>query len=598
MRTSNHALRSIILAIIIITSLVASACGATPTATPVPPTATKAAVPATAAPAPATQAAPTATKAPVATVAPTAAPTKVADTKTLIWGSSTGQKDLNPFRATGTQTMRAFRFTHSRLIVLDENNKAMPDLAESYTVSADGKTYTFKLRKGVLWQDDQPLSTKDVLITFLWHCTKDIGSTKYTQLKNIVGCQDVFDGKSTTLPGVTAPDDSTIVINVTMPDPVFAFAITDVVIMPEHVLSKIKPADFAKSDFVAKRAYPGTGPYIVKSFTNDEIIEWVANPKYFRGAPKIAGIIEKKIPDANTRMLAFEKGEIDIMDGFQLSDYDRAMKLPGVTALPFVGTIQAWSVNYHNLPEETDPKFVAMRTPQFRQALAYAVDWASYANIRGAGKSDMFIRRTCYWTDGVFGMGTCSPELNTYAYNLDKAKSLLKEIGWDSKWILEYVAYGSISAADEAVQQMWGKAGLNVNLRPVDPASWGNELRVKRSWDIYIGGLAPNANMVEYYSRFRCGNYYDVKTCPACYNDPRYCNPEYDKLAAQALVAPNAQAAEPLMLQMTKILNNDLPMITVGMDKTFRMVSSRLDGKTVKVGSNYCWEDIVNWSWK
>ena len=75
------------------------------------------------------------------------------------------------------------------------NNKIVPDLAESWTISPDGLTYTFKLRPGVTWQDGQPFTAKDVVTTFTLHCTKDIGSNRVQVLKNIVDCQDYYDAQ-------------------------------------------------------------------------------------------------------------------------------------------------------------------------------------------------------------------------------------------------------------------------------------------------------------------------------------------------------------------------------------------------------------------
>ena len=85
-------------------------------------------------------------------------------------------------------------------------------------------------------------------------------------------------------------------------------------IVPDAIFGKMAPKDIITSDYVVKGGQLVAGPFSVKSFTPNEWIEFTANPKYFRGAPKLAGIIEKKIPDRNTRLLAFEKGEIDYID--------------------------------------------------------------------------------------------------------------------------------------------------------------------------------------------------------------------------------------------------------------------------------------------
>ena len=495
--------------------------------------------------------------------------------------------------------MQFFRFTFGRLTNLDADNKIVPDLAEKWTISADALTYTFNLRKGVKWNDGKPFVAKDVVTTFTLHCTKDIGSNRVQTLKDIVGCQDVVDGKATAVSGVKAVDDFTVEIKLAKGNPVFWYSMPDIVILPDHVVSQIKPADFAQSDFVLKRPYPGMGPYIIKSFTPDQSIEFTANPDYYGGKPKIDGIIVTKIPDPNTMIAAFEKGEIDIFDGFPAAEYDRVMKIPGVQPVPYLATIGAWWINYAtDKPNKDDAKYVAMRKPEFRQALAYGVDWPAYQNVAGSGHPELVNLRNCYWVSGIFGFGECSKELNAYAYNPDKAKELLKQIGWDSKWELDYAAHTRTGPADEAVQQMWAKIGVNVKLRGIDPAVYIEETYGKGNFDITTIGLGGTANMIDFYYRFRCGNIYNAQTCANCYNMMRYCNAEWDKDITAAINSADPKVYEPLMLKLTKLANVDLPWIVNAQTKSFRMVGPWINAKTVKIGYNYNWEDIHLWAFK
>lgn len=598
-----------VLTIVLIVSMILSACGATPTATPVPPTATKPPAP-TNTPAPA---APTATKAPAAAptntpapAAPTATPVPPTATPvarkggTLVIGSATMFQNLNPFSIPGGQWMRAFRFTLVRLINLDENGNYLPDLAEKWTISPDGKEYTFNLRKDVLWSDGSKLTAKDVATTFNLHCAKETGSNKFSILKSIEGCQDVFDGKTTTASGVQVVDDYTFKLKVAVATPGFFFEMPNIVIVPDAIFGKMAPKDIATSDFVVKGPTLSAGPFTVKSFTPNEQIEFAANPKYYRGMPKLDTIIEKKIPDRNTRLLAFEKGEVDIIDDGLTSEYDRMMKLPGITALPYPSTIQGLWINYHtDAPNPDDPKYVAMRKKEFRQALAYAIDFEGFRNVATGGHPDLLVPRNCYWTNGISGSGTCDASLNSYKYDPEKAKALLKQINWDAKWEIDFAPYGLTPGPEmETLQQMWTKVGLNVKLRGLDPATFIAEAYEKGNFDITVLGLAPNTNMVDFYYRFRCGNIYNSKTCPSCYNLVRYCNTEFDKMVTQANTTADPKVYEPLMLQMTKIWNDELPILVYGQGRAFRLVGPKVDAKTIKVGNNYSWEDVHLWSLK
>ena len=150
----------------------------------------------------------------------------------------------------------------------------------------------------------------------------------------------------------------------------------------------------------------------------------------------------------------------------------------------------------------------------------------------------------------------------------------------------------------EALQQMWTKVGLTVKLRGQDPATFIAEQYEKGNFDITALGLGPNANMNDFYYRFRCGNYYNAQTCPSCYNLQRYCNADFDKLVVTANTTADPKIYEPAMATMTKMWNDELPFIIYGQDKVFHLFGPKVDGKSVKVGNGYCWDDPQLWAMK
>jgi peptide/nickel transport system substrate-binding protein len=375
----------------------------------------------------------------------------------------------------------------------------------------------------------------------------------------------------------------------------------DIVIVPDSVFGKMAAKDIATSDFVLKGPSPVAGPFSVKTMVANEWIEFVANPTYYRGAPKLAGIIEKKIPDQNTRRLAFEKGEVDyITDGLG-PDYERMMKLPGITAKAYGATIQAIWLNYKTgLAAEKNPQTVVFNKPEFRQALAYAIDWDAFKNVATGGNPQLLKSRVCFWTNGISGLGAaCDASLNPYKYDLEKAKALIKQAGWDASWEIDFAPYGLTVAPEwEAVQQMWTKAGLKVKVRGMDPATFIAEGYEKGNFDISVLGLGSNANMADFYFRFRTGNYYNSQTCAGCYNLIRYANPEFDKLVTLANTSADPKVYEPAMLKMTQMFNTELPFIIYGQGIAYLMLSPKTDGKTVEIGNAYCWDNPHLWAMK
>ena len=277
-----------ILTLMLVVSMVLAACGATPTATPVPPTATKppaatntpapaaptatkppaaaTAAPAAATAAPAAATATTAPAAPTATKPPagptnTPLPAPAATGKTLVMANAAMVSLLNPFAIPGGQMSQMFRFTLVRLINLDDKGAFLPDLAEKWTVSSD-KEYTFNLRKDVTWSDGSKLTSKDVATTFRLHCTKETGSNRFVILKAIEGCQDMYDGKATTVSGIKTPDDYTFVLKLSGANPGFFYTMPDVPIVPDAVFGKMAPKDITTSDYVLKGPQLGRRPVL------------------------------------------------------------------------------------------------------------------------------------------------------------------------------------------------------------------------------------------------------------------------------------------------------------------------------------------------
>ena len=594
-----HAKRSyLIVTLVVVLGLMLAACGATPTATPVPPTATKAVIAAptatTAPPAPtatAAPAAPTATKAPAATA--TAAPAATGQ-KILRRAQSVIGKFGDPFHITGGQIDEWMFLTMSRLVFYDSKLDIQPDIAESYTISPDGKQYTFKLRKGVEWQDGQPFTSKDVVFTFNYICQKDLNAMQYPNVKVISGCQDVYEGKATTVSGVVANGDFEVTFKLDNVSPIFNHALTQIPIVPEHVVKDIKPADFTKSKFVTERWYPGTGPFIVKEFKGDESIEFVANPKYFRGAPKIDVIRDTKIPDANTRLLALEKGEVDIALGLPATELDRIKKITGVQLIyldPVVPNVLF--VNYHNGNKDADkpeqPKFKPMRDPKFRQALIQALDLPNL--IKAVDPAGLTQEWHCAVAPSLSDL--CPKDLTQYPYDPEKAKALLKEIGWDSNWELTFVSLGTPPPWYEIVQQMWAKIGVKATITPIEFANFIAEFYGKGNFDVIISGQARWVPLDILATAHRCGMEY-----PKGYNSTQYCNPKFEDVFNKALATADPAVYKPLITEMVRILNTDLPTYPLWVSKTFQAMGPKVDASTFSLGCGYNWAAPHLWTMK
>ena len=181
----------------------------------------------------------------------------------------------------------------------DDPTKIAPDLAERYTVSADGKTYTFHLRKGVKWHDGQPFTSADVKATFDRVLNPDFKSPKCgATLKPLVAGTEIVD-----------PHTFQVRLKAPAPEPFLgAVASAWCRIAARHVLEKF-------GDLNKPEAQIGTGPFKFKKYERGSVIEWEKNKDYFiPGLPYLDGVKQFILTGGPTQLAAAKAGRIHLWD--------------------------------------------------------------------------------------------------------------------------------------------------------------------------------------------------------------------------------------------------------------------------------------------
>src|SRR5919199_641424 len=177
---------------------------------------------------------------------------------------------------------------YNGLVFLDEQLNPQPDLAESWTVSPDGKTYTFALRQGVKWHDGQPFSSADVKFSFEEILLKYHARTK-------AGLEGVLEG-------IDTPDANTVVMRFKQPyGPLLQrLDMVEAPILPKHVYEGQDPT---KAEANLKPV--GTGPFKLAEYVKGDRVRMVRNPDYFKsGLPNLDEVIFRVIPQNTTALLA------------------------------------------------------------------------------------------------------------------------------------------------------------------------------------------------------------------------------------------------------------------------------------------------------
>lgn len=409
----------------------------------------------------------------------------------LVMSTFGDPKTFNPIASNEGSSEDIYRFIFASLLTLDmQTQKMLPGLADKWSVAADQKTWTFKLRQGLLWSDGKPLTAEDVVFTFKVIYDPDVPNPAIDLLK--------VDGKPFQ---VTKLDDLTVQFVTPEPCAPFEENVGSIPILPKHVLAKA----LAEKKFVSAYGVDtppegliGSGPFKLKQYKAGEFTLLERNPNYFvvdkagTRLPYLDNVMYQVVPDMNAMSLRFLKGENDLHEFLRPDEVVRFKNEATKTGRFQVQELGIglergffWFNQNTNLNPKTgkpivDPKKVAwFRNQKFRQAMAHAVDRPSIVKSVYAGRAQ-----------ANFGYITAAnkkwlaPGLPEYPFDPAKARALLKEIGImdrDGNGILEDAQGNEIeftfntntgnSSRDRIaviVQADLKKLGIKVNYQPIE----------------------------------------------------------------------------------------------------------------------------------
>jgi peptide/nickel transport system substrate-binding protein len=212
----------------------------------------------------------------------------------LIIGSIGEPLNLIPAIAHDSASHDAAELIYNGLIKSDKNMGIIGDLAESWEISPDNKSITFKLRQDVRWHDGAPFTAEDVVFTYNFMLDKNTPTA--------------YDSDFLKIASIEALDEYTVVVGYNEP---FAGALTSwgIWIMPKHLLEGV-PA--TKSPL--QRSPVGTGPYIFENWQANQSLTLTANHDYFEGRPHIEKVMFRYLQDQGAAFMELLNGTIDEMD--------------------------------------------------------------------------------------------------------------------------------------------------------------------------------------------------------------------------------------------------------------------------------------------
>jgi peptide/nickel transport system substrate-binding protein len=343
------------------------------------------------------------------------------------------------------------------LVRLDEKLDPHPLLAQSWEMSSDGLSYTFKLKPGVKWHDGKPFSAQDVVFSV------DVFLRKtHVRLR----------GNMEVVESISALDDLTVQFKLkrTFGPFLALFETGSMPMIPKHIYEG--SADFLNHP--ANNQPLGTGPFKFKKWVKGSYIHLEANADYHQpGVPTVKNLYFHVIPDAAARAAAFESGKVDVAPGgtVEYFDVERLAKLPGAAVTTkgweFFAPLSWLWINNRKKP---------MDNPKFRQAIMYALDRAAMA-------------KAVFYGFAKVATGPCnssikyySDEVTKYPRDLDKAKALLRESGYQGETLrLLPMPYGETwQRVAEIIRQNLQQAGIKIEMVATDVAGWNQRLN---EWD-------------------------------------------------------------------------------------------------------------------
>jgi len=371
---------------------------------------------------------------------------------------------LDPAQGPDANSGIAVGMIYSGLVKFDQNLEVVPDQASSWTISPDNKTYTFKLKPGIMFSDGTPVTAQ----TYVYTLTRQIlpqvqGGFAQLFFSIIDGANDVINGKTKALRGVRALDDSTLQITLTQPAAYFLDLMATSFCFP---LNEKVIARYGQKDWVNHAAGNGigTGPFMVKEWDHNVKMVLVPNPHWYGAKTKLTEVDMLFVSDPSTAFKSFQAGQYNFDWNITVQDLAIAKNMPGFIR---ESQLQTDLLFFNN-------KMAPFDKPAVRQAFAYATDKATLVNaiFKGAAVAAPTIIPP--------GMPGYQVGYQGLPYDKNKALAALESAYPDVSKVppitFTYPSSQISSLEAQALQQMWQTAlGIRVNLLSVELNAYNTE---------------------------------------------------------------------------------------------------------------------------
>jgi peptide/nickel transport system substrate-binding protein len=439
-----------------------------------------------------------------------------------------------------TAAVTAAGLLFETMTTLDNDGKAKPKLALSWSSSDDFKTWTFKLRPDVKFHDGTPFNAAAVKWNF----------DRQKDPKNNCRCAFYIAN----IVSVDAKDDLTVVYNLKDPSVNFPALLT----RPDQNSSVHSPTAVQAKGEDYNRNPVGTGPFVLKSWTAGDRMVVERNPNYWnKGKPHLDRVVLRPLPDSQSRFASLKSGESDLVwvDEFEADNIVRAKKDPTLQVLSYAGSGAAVVV--------FNTKVAPLDDVRVRRALVMALDRKKMSEALTNGLARP--------ASNAYGEGSwvqCKDD-GALPEDAAKARALIKEYGKPVAFKMLFTATPRGRANGQILQQLWKNVGAELEIEQVDQATIPPRA-FQRKFDITPWRIVdfpdPDTQMF--------ANFYSKSPL----NLANYTNPELDKALEDARVTADEAKRTEFYCAANRIINQEATWFFTFQNTYYAVAKAKVKG--------------------
>ena len=503
----------------------------------------------------------------------------------VVEGAFSDIRTLNSMLSSDTASNQVIGLMFDGLLNSKKNGDLVGALAQDLPkTSADGLTYTFKLRPNLKWSDGQPLTADDVIFTYKLAYDpqyKDVASPRRGDLSKYIA-------------SMTAPDPQTVVITTTQVFAPFLVSHGQYGILPKHVLGSLSAKEINTADF-NKAPTVANGAFKFVSWQSGQQVTLARNDSYWAGPALLDQYIYKVLPDSTTVANQLKTGEIDI-GSVDPSQYDSVKASGTVTITEF--PVAIFDFYAYNLdPGKLGGKLFGDKA--VRQALIYALDRQSWVNAIYFGHASVAtsVEPPTSWAFKA------KPQV-VYTFDKAKANSLLDGAGWvkgadgiraKDGLPLKFEMHTNAGNKQresilQVMQQSWKDIGVEATPKLIQFPQLVTEIVSTRDFDMFLVGFSWGQDPDEaplFHSR---------NTAPGGFNGADFKNSDVDAALDGALVTLDKNKRKQLYYQFQDIMSDQVPapilMFNVGLWGTSKRVVAADFGTYNQFGNRPWMKDV------